>query len=147
MRGMVFRLLVGGVALATWVCPVMAAKTAPPLPAPPAGSVYVSYPWELTTAMNNLTSGQTIVLNPGVYDLGTYAHSYYNSGLNNVTIRGATNDPNDVVIKGSGMSGSGSANYIFQFASCSNVLIANLTLRDVYHHLIHLTTNVDNFHI
>jgi len=147
MRCVTGPVLVCGLVLMVCGVPAMGAKTPPPLPDPPPDAVYVNYPWELSTAMANLTSGQTIVLNPGVYDLGTYAHTYGVTGKTDITIRGATNDPNDVVLIGSGMNTTGSTPIIFQMSTCSNVLIANMTLRDVYHHLIQLQGDVEYFHI
>src|SRR5882724_6400363 len=77
-------------------------NAAPPL-APPGGVVVnVSTAPQLQAAVQHLRSNTTIVLAPGTYPL-TDSLSI-NGNFTNVGIRGATNDRDDVVLLGPGMT-------------------------------------------
>ena len=81
---------------------------APPLPPPPPPSatvIHVDTVAELEAAVANLQSGQTVVVQPGTYQLTRTLYIGKDRPVQNVTIRGATNNFNDVVIKGLGMDG------------------------------------------
>jgi len=98
----------------------------------------------------SLTSNTTIMLEDGVYDLGTYGHSLWISGVENVAIRGASGNRDAVILKGSGMSNSsGSATCIMQISNVQGILIADMTLTDVYYHLIqiHGESNTNQVHL
>jgi hypothetical protein len=89
--------------------------------------------------VNNLVSGTTIVIAPGTYNLTNTL--YINGTFSNVGIRGATNDPDDVVLVGKGMANASYGNVPFGIWLGGNVtgaLIANLTVRDVYYSPIQL---------
>ena len=115
------------------------ARPAPSLPAPNGPVLHVTTEPELQTAMQQLESNTTIVLAPGTYRL---TRSLYVNGTDShVGIRGATDDPDDLVIVGAGMSNAsyGSVPYgIWTGGNVQDITIANLTIRDVYfspHHL------------
>src|SRR5205823_4415399 len=76
----------------------------PPLPAPTGSVVHVSTLSQLQAAVSNLASNQTILIDPGTYNLTDTL--YLPQGISNVAIRGTTGNSNDVVIRGKGMSGS-----------------------------------------
>jgi hypothetical protein len=107
--------------------------SAPSLPAPSGPTVHVSTEPQLQAAVNSLGSGTTIVIAPGVYNLTSTL--YINGTFSNVGIRGATNNPSDVVLVGKGMANGNYGNVPFGIWMGGNVqgaLIANLTVRDVY---------------
>ncbi len=116
--------------------------TAPPLPAPTGTIVTVSNVSQLQAAFSSLQSGQTIVINPGTYNL---TGSLYVNGRSNVTIRGASNNRNDVVLVGKGMSVEGNVPFgIWTGQGANNVMIANLTIRDIYYHPIIINPGTTN---
>lgn len=112
------------------------ARPAPPLPAPAGPIVNVSTEAQLQAAVRGLTSNTTIVIAPGTYVLTS---TLYVKGVTNVGIRGATNNPDDVVLVGRGMA---EANYgsvpfgIWTGNGVNGITIANLTIRDLYFHPI-----------
>jgi len=111
---------------------------APPLP-PPAGNVVsVSTEGALRNAISSLTSNTTVLVAPGTYNL-TSTLSIKN-GVQNVAIRGSTNSCDDVVLVGRGMSNSnyGSVPHGIWIGNAQGVLVANLTIRDVWFHPIQL---------
>jgi Right handed beta helix region len=109
----------------------------PPLPAPTGTIVNVSTEAQLQQAVAAIRSNTTIVLAPGTYTLTNTL--WFNGGFTNIGIRGATNNRNDVVLVGRGMSNAsyGGVPYgIWTGGGVQGVTIANLTIRDVYHHPI-----------
>jgi pectate lyase len=110
------------------------------LPPPPIDAIYVDTVAKLDSAIANLQSNQTIVVQPGTYPLTRTLFIGKDRQVQNVTIRGATNDFNDVVIKGLGMNGP----YVSTLAhgisvyNAQNVTIANLSVGDVYYHALDL---------
>jgi len=115
-----------------WAC------HAPPLPAPEGDVVRVSTESALQSAVANLVSGRTIVIEPGTYNLSSAL--YLNRTVENVTIRGATDSCNDVVLVGRGMSNSsyGNVPHGVWIGKAKRATIANLTIRDVWFHPIQL---------
>jgi hypothetical protein len=113
---------------------------APLLPPPPAGAIRVDTVAELEAAVANLQSNQTIVVEPGTYQLTRTLFIGRNGQVQNVTIRGATDDFNDVVIRGLGMDGP----FVNALAlgisvyDAQDVTIANLSVGEVYWHAIDL---------
>lgn len=109
---------------------------APPLPPPSGTVVNVSTVAQLTAAVGALASNQTIVLAPGTYVLSSTL--WINGSIANATIRGATNNRNDVVLVGQGMGvpSSGVPHGIWTGGNVSGLTIANLTIRDIYRHPI-----------
>ncbi len=101
---------------------------------------------ELQKAVTYLNQGQAknIVLKPGTYQVSRRLK--INSS--NVTISGASDDANDVVLSGNGMKFSGNVEIIFD-VSGSHVTIRNLTLQETSNHLIQVRAekNADNFHL
>src|SRR5262245_46580607 len=111
---------------------------APPLPPPSGRVVTVSDMAGLLAALNMqgrpervqlLTSDTTIVLQPGVYQLRTPLQIGLDRSvgrpLSNITIRGATGNRDDVVIKGGGMDGN-LGQLGFQVLNAQDVTIADL---------------------
>lgn len=127
-------LTVASVLVYAGVTPPMRAAspdTAPALPAPSGAIVTVSNVDQLQAAFRALQANQTVVINPGTYYLTA---SLYVNGRANVTVRGATNNRNDVVI--SGRNNTGIPYGIWTGQGASNVMIANLTIRDIAEHPI-----------
>ena len=114
----------------------LAPDSAPPLPAPSGAVVNVSTVSQLQAAAAAATSNQTIVIAPGTYNLTSTL--WIGGSISNLTLRGATNNRNDVVLVGKGM-GVNDANVPFGIWTGNGVTgltIANLTIRDIYQHPI-----------
>jgi hypothetical protein len=111
-----------------------AARPAPALPAPTGTVVNVSTESQLQAAVTAITSNETIVVAPGTYNLTDAL--YINGTFQNVGIRGATNNSDDVVLVGAGMTNSAVPYGIWVGGNVQGVTIANLTIRDVYYHPI-----------
>jgi hypothetical protein len=125
----------------------MSPDSAPALPAPSGTLVNVSTVAQLQSAVSSVTSNKTIVIAPGTYHLTSTL--YLNGSLANVTIRGATNNRDDVVLVGKGM-GVADANVPFGIWTGGNVTgltIANLTIRDIYQHPIIFNTGTQSPHV
>ena len=135
----VLGLVAAGAALAS--PPVTMACQAPALPPPSGTVVQVSSESQLQAAIGSLISGSTIMIQPGTYNLTSTLS--INSGVRNVTIRGATNSCDDVVLIGRGMSNTsyGNVPHGIWIGNAQHVLIADLTIRDVYYHPIQLDPN------
>jgi hypothetical protein len=119
--------------------------SAPGLPAPSGTVVNVSTEAQLQSAVQHLTSNMTIVLAPGTYVLSSTV--YINGTFTNVAIRGATNKRDDVVLRGAGMANASYGNVpmgIWTGGNVSGVLIANLTIRDVYTHPINFNAGTQS---
>ena len=111
----------------------MAGKGAPPLALPSGATVSVSNEAELQQAVRSLRSDTTILLAPGVYRLSSTL--WINGAFERVEIRGASDNPGDVVLAGPGMQRAsfGLVPYgIYAGGGAQGVTIANLTIRDVY---------------
>ncbi|MBL4898780.1 MAG: hypothetical protein COA42_22120 [Alteromonadaceae bacterium] len=104
---------------------------APPLPAPTGNIVNVSNVSQLHNAVGNLSDNTTIVLAAGEYVL---SNTLYIQRAN-VTITGATNNCDDVVLIGKGMD---NANYgsVYHgiWTDAVDFSVSNLTIQDVYGH-------------
>ena len=115
---------------------------APPLPAPTGNVVTVSTEPDLQRAVANITAGQTIVIQPGTYNLATGGGTlYFHKLVDSVTIRGATNNCDDVILLGAGMTTQGNTPYGIWVGGPNNLLIANLQIRGVYYSPIQLDPN------
>jgi hypothetical protein len=102
-------------------------------PSNPSTTVNVSTISQLIAALNNLQSGQTVSLAAGTYDLSGIADALYvREGVSNWTIRGATGDRDDVVIRGGGMSGS--VRFGVWVGNSPGGTIADLTIDSVREH-------------
>ena len=109
---------------------------APPLPAPGGNVVRVSSVAALQAAVQALSSNTTIVIAPGTYPLTSTL--WVNGTLSNVTIRGESDRPDDVVLVGHGMGMPSSSvpHGIWTGNGVTGATIANLTIRDIYQHPI-----------
>ena len=124
------------------------ARPAPPLPAPTGRVVNVATDSELQAAVRALTSDTTIVIAPGKYVLSRTL--YVRGALKNVAIRGASDNADDVVLVGRGMT---QTNYglvpygIWTGDGVDGITIANLTIREFYFHPIILNGGTQRPHI
>jgi hypothetical protein len=113
------------------------------LPAPTGAVIHVSTEEELQRAVAALRNNTTIVLAPGTYALtGTLR---VNGPLKNVGIRGATANPDDVVLVGLGMTNRehGAVPHgISVGVNVQGITIANLAVRDVFYHSILLEPGI-----
>ena len=105
----------------------------PPLPAPTGRIVRVDNEAALQAAVRGLTSGTTILIAPGTYAL---TGTLWVQGVDDVALRGETNNRNDVVLVGKGMTApaDGVPFGIWTGNGVTRALIANLTIRDVNEH-------------
>jgi hypothetical protein len=113
--------------------------------ATPSGTVVtVSTEPQLQAAVRTLTSNTTIVITRGTYFLSQPL--YVHGPLSNVTIRGASANREDVVLVGTGMSYAGDARVpygIWTGGGVRNVIIADLTIRDVRYHALIFNAGTD----
>ena len=110
----------------------------PPALAQPQGKVVsVRTEPELQAAVANLASGTTILVAPGTYRLTrTLAVA---GALEDVAIRGAAESRDEVVLVGAGRDNASYGNVphgIWVSGNVKRLLVANLTIRDVYYHPI-----------
>ena len=131
----------------------------PPLPAPslppPSESeftiIQVTTAQELIDAAWDLTSNQAIVIAPGTYDLASTSFPNGVDGritvgrfgappIQNIQIRGSTDDPDDVVIHGAGMLNS-IVPFGIQIFTATDVTLANFSIGEVYFHAIMIQGN------
>lgn len=109
------------------------------IPAPTGQIVDVANVADLEFAVRNLNSNTTIQLEAGTYRLTNPLN--ISGGVQNVQLRGKTGTARDVVIMGPGMTVQPSSGGFFHgvmVSDATDVLIASLTIRDVYHHPITL---------
>jgi hypothetical protein len=135
------------IALCLCVQPLFAAPNdqAPPLPAPTGTVVYVSTEAQLQSAVAGAANNSTIMIAPGTYSLSATLYLNNKSG---VTLRGATNDRDDVVLVGKGMRSATDGNVPFGvWTNGAGITIANLTIRDVYTHPIIFNTGTSSPHV
>lgn len=100
---------------------------------PPSGDVVeVSTVSELETAVNSGTSGTTILVADGTYNLDGV---YLRFDVPNVTLRSASGDREAVVLDGNYVTTE-----IVQIVA-SDVTVADLTLREAYYHPIHVMSS------
>lgn len=98
---------------------------------PPPSTVNVSTVAQLQAAIAGLSSGQTVVIAAGTYQLATPLSF---QGQSNIVIKGATGNRDDVVIKGAGMTGD--VTFGFWDDNVNGLTIQDLTIRDMSQHLI-----------
>ncbi|MFK7931164.1 MAG: hypothetical protein AB8H79_23470 [Myxococcota bacterium] len=101
------------------------------LPAPSGNVVNVSPSDDLERILEGLESGDTAWLAAGTYRLTS--ESYIRLRTDNVSIRGATGDAEDVVIDGNWEAGFGLS------INASDVTVSDLTIQRVYYHPVHVT--------
>ena len=125
---------------------------APSLGPPPAegpGVIHVDSVAELQGALDNdIQSNTTIVIQPGVYNLTSTLFLNPNTARSHITIRGETDDFDDVVIRGQGMDDADIPHGIW-IGNLQDVTIANLTIGEVYFHpiQIHGELGADDVHL
>jgi hypothetical protein len=113
-----------------------AASHCPALPPPTGNIVNVSTVAQLENAVNVATSGTTILVADGTYNLDGV---YLRFQVSNVTLRSATGNREAVILDGNYVTTE-----IVQIVA-SNVIIANLTLREAYDHPVHVMSG-DSMH-
>jgi len=115
--------------------PTTLASSLGPPPSPGPNVIWVSNQAALQTAFSNLQSGQTIVIEPGTYNLSSTLYIGLNSNITNVTVRGSTDNFNDVTLLGNGMDNSSYGNVPMGISiwNAQNVTIADLSIGDVYY--------------
>ena len=93
----------------------------------PATTTTVSTVSQLLNAINNLSSGETIAIAAGVYDMSGVTDAFYiPQGISNWAIRGETGNRDDVIIRGAGMNGS--VQFGFWIGNSNQGTIADLTI-------------------
>lgn len=107
------------------------------LPAPNGSTVTVATVAELQEAVDALTSGTTILIEDGTYDL---TNTLNIRGVTDVAIRSASGNRDAVELRGRGMANAAYGNVPHAIAvyDAQRVTIADLTLRDAYFHLIQI---------
>lgn len=93
---------------------------------------------QLQWAVNNLKSGTTILIAPGTYQLSSTLN--IRGGVKNVALRGASPERGKVVLKGRGMANKdfGNVPHGIMVSDATDVLIANLSVGDVWYHPVTL---------
>ena len=114
-------------------------------PLPPTIAITVSTVSELQNALNlasQSNGNMTIALNKGTYLLNNNL-LYIGTHMKHLSIRGATGNRDDVIIKGQGMNGS--VTHIFNVAA-SHFTAADMTIGWVFYHpiQIHGESNADS---
>jgi hypothetical protein len=119
--------------------PDQAPSLGPPPPAS-ASVVWVNTEAALQNAFNNLQSGQTVVIQKGTYNLSNTLYLGKNRAVTNVTIRGESDNFNDVVLLGKGMDNAGFGNVPMGISvyNAQGVTIADLSIGQVYYSPIEL---------
>jgi parallel beta-helix repeat protein len=116
-----------------------ASSACPALPPPSGNIVNVSTVAQLENAVNHATSGTTILIADGAYNLNGV---YLRMAVPNVTLRSASGNREAVILDGNYQTTE-----IVQVVA-SNVTVADLTLREAYYHPIHVmstdSANTDN---
>ena len=102
--------------------------------------IWVNTESSLQSAVKNVKSGQTIVIQKGTYNLSSTLYVGLNANVKNVTIRGETDNFNDVVLLGKGMDNASYGNVPMGISvyNAQNVTIANLSIGNVYYDPIEL---------
>ncbi len=100
-------------------------------------TVQVSDVKGLMAAVSHLKSDTTLLLAPGIYDLGREGRSLTIDNVSRVAIRGATGNREDVVLIGQGMGvKNGSCPIIIHINNAQDVLVADMTVKQAWYHLI-----------
>jgi hypothetical protein len=100
---------------------------APPLPPPSGQVIQVTTAGELFAAINRLESGGTVMIRAGDYLLD---HPLVLDAKHNITLRGETGRPEDVVIHGQGWDHPNQNEDLLHVARCDGVIIADLTFAE-----------------
>lgn len=128
--------------------PAQAAAACAPLAPATGTTVVVDTTAELQDAVANLTSNTTILIADGTYNL---TNTLNIRNVDNVAIRSASGSRDAVVLQGRGMSNAayGNVPHVMAVYDASAIVIADLTLRDAYYHLIqiHGEADADGVHL
>jgi hypothetical protein len=104
-------------------------------PPPSANVIWVNTVLDLQKAIVHLQSNQTLVIQKGTYHLTGTPVIGWGPALQNITIRGQTDNPDDTVLVGAGMevnvANGGLADALAVY-NAQNVTIANLALGDTW---------------
>ncbi|HSD84725.1 MAG TPA: right-handed parallel beta-helix repeat-containing protein [Anaerolineae bacterium] len=111
--------------------PAIDPQACAPLPPPSGNIVSVATVEDLVDAVNSATSGRTILIANGTYNLDG---EYLRIDVPNVTLRSASGNREAVIL-----DGNYATTEIIQIAA-SNVTVADLTLREAYYHPVHVMT-------
>jgi hypothetical protein len=103
-------------------------KAVPPLPSLTGGETSVSSASQLAVQFSSLSPGKTIVLEAGTYLMS--GREPFPIDEDNVTIRGSTGDPNDVVIVGRGFESCTDVDEEMFMLYARNFTIADLTISE-----------------
>src|SRR5262245_63099775 len=110
--------------------PPVATRDVPLLPLPESGRrVHVRTAQELAAAVHDAQDGDVILLAAGEYRVGTFL------GIDkrkNVSIRGQSNDPAKVILRGRGFDVVSRGDDILRIAACENITVAYLTFADCH---------------
>ena len=123
-----------------WIVPVLAGVVISATTAS-AATWHVYNISDLNTAESNHGSGDEIILYPNTYQLS----QYLNLNKSNVTFRGSTGNPDDVIIRGQGMNvQSGPLNGLM--IENDNITVRDLTIKDILYNGIQIRGewDVDN---
>lgn len=113
----------------------------PALPEPSGRILSVASEQELQQAMLDLSPHTTVLLEPGVYRLSKTLYVREDD----VTIRGATGNRDDVVLIGKGMDNSDFGDVPHGiWSDAARTHVQNLTIQDVYYHPITLSSIADS---
>jgi parallel beta helix pectate lyase-like protein len=122
---------------ASGVVASLIALAIPALPAPTGTVVQVATEAQLQAAVDSAKSDETIVIQKGTYTL-TKTLSI-RGPISNLTLRGATDDPNDVLVLGTGMTNPDYRDVpygVWTGGHVRGITVANLTIRDMYMHAV-----------
>ena len=103
-----------------------------------AGTLNVSTLSALQTALSNARSGDEIVVAAGTYATSSDLYMSYPG----VTLRGATGNRDDVVIKGGGFNSTNYARIVLH-VNADNCTVKDLTLGDCYWHALFFENSAD----
>jgi hypothetical protein len=106
--------------------PWIASALCPPLPAPSGQTVSVASEADLRNQAYNAASGTTILIRPGIYNMGGYLHIVHSG----ISLRGASGNRDAVVLDFGGMVGG----YFGVLVEADDVTIADLTIRNANDH-------------
>ncbi|MBI2921310.1 MAG: right-handed parallel beta-helix repeat-containing protein, partial [Planctomycetes bacterium] len=108
----------------------------PPIPPPKGRVIKIDSEEDLQREVKSLRSDTTLLLAAGTYRLTNTVH--LTGGVKNVALRGATGKRRDVVLLGRGMrvEAHGDVPHGIMVSDASDVLIADLSVGDVWFHPI-----------
>ena len=118
----------------------LACLSAPNLPPPMGTIVNVSTVSQLQAAVSGSSGNETILIAAGTYNLSSTLWVT----KDNITLRGATDRCDDVILVGKGMENAsyGSVPHGV-WTNAANLKVQNLTIRDIYFHPIQFDPNAD----